>query len=274
MYTFVIHTIWNYHLIKMSKSCYLCNRKPSKNEYISVHGFPKNLTLRQKWKDACGLTEADDVSHVYICSVHFVSENLKITKVAGNSRIVLKPGSVPSICIPNSSRFEVVPAIDNIIEENITSLNVDSYLSPTDCAPILQDVEHMDTVDFSSSADCEPSFQQNLELKEFQQNSIETDQSKRNCSDENYVNTPKKRRFHQPRYISEITSPDFATPRRARRTLKFIKDKEQERLKKIKYLQNINRNQRKRITSLKDMIKHLHDKGLMSHEAGDSLTVT
>lgn len=60
-----------------------------------------------------------------------------ITKVASNSRIVLKPGSVLSICIPNSSRFEVVLASDNIIEENVTSLNVDSYLSLTECAPIL-----------------------------------------------------------------------------------------------------------------------------------------
>ncbi|XP_020299203.1 uncharacterized protein LOC109863363 [Pseudomyrmex gracilis] len=64
---------------KMSnrKKCYLCNRKLSKTEHISVHGFSKDLILRQKWKDACGLTDVDDVSHVYVCSIYFAPENLK-----------------------------------------------------------------------------------------------------------------------------------------------------------------------------------------------------
>lgn len=87
------------------------------------------------------------------------------------------------------------------------------------------------------------------------------------------VSTSKKRRFHEPRFISEITLLDFSTPRRAQRVLKFIKDKDQKKANKIKYLQDINRNQRKRITSLEDMIKYLKEKGLMSHEAENSLTV-
>ncbi|XP_067207545.1 uncharacterized protein [Linepithema humile] len=230
----------------MSKSCYLCDRKPSKNKYISVHGFPKNATLRQKWKNACGLTEKDDVSRIYICSIHFTSENMKVIEVFGNPRIILKPGSVPSISIP-SSQFEMILCdknatsliSDNIIKENATSENVDVCLSSMDSASVLQkpiDLEHMD-VDVNSSS------------------------QNRDRSNENEIGTPKKRRFHEPRFISEITLLDLSTPRKAQRMLKFIKNKNQEKAKKIQRLQSINRYQKIRITSLENTIKHLKDKG-------------
>lgn len=87
------------------------------------------------------------------------------------------------------------------------------------------------------------------------------------------MSTPKKRRFHEPRFISEIATPDFSTPRRTRRMIKFIKHKSEEKDKKIKRLQDINRRYKSNIASFKDMLKELNKKGLMSHEATDSLRV-
>ncbi|XP_012543538.1 uncharacterized protein LOC105840991 [Monomorium pharaonis] len=229
----------------MAFRCYLCDRKPSKNENISVHRFPKDPILRQKWKDVCGLTEIDDVTHVYICSVHFIPENVRITKgILGKPRIGLKPGSVPTISVPIPAQFEIVLTSDN--KENETSENVetDASLLSTDCTSVpIKDVEYMDDVNDDINS-----------LNHVNYNHIAHDHDYCN---ENYISAPKKRRFHERRFISEVTLSDFSLPERAEQTLKFIKDKDQQQAQKIKHLQDIIRYQRKRIVSLRAIVKYL-----------------
>ncbi|XP_072750897.1 uncharacterized protein [Anoplolepis gracilipes] len=185
-------------------------------------------------------------------------------------------------------------------------------LSSMDCVSVLQDEKHMEEdekhsdVDSSNEANQSCNLRITLKYKSvlhtssqfedaltsvniIEENTVIQNEEHIDCgSDENFDSTPKKRRFHEldenynssskkrrfcePRFISEVTLSDFSTPRRAGRTLKFIKEKDQERKKKMKRLHDVNKRYKKRIVSLKEMVKHLNTKGLVSHDAGDALT--
>lgn len=78
------------------RSCYLCGRKATKVEKVSLHKFPKIPQIRQKWIEACGLHH-QDVSHLYICSYHFeLSQKIIALKK-------LPPGAVPNINVTNAA---------------------------------------------------------------------------------------------------------------------------------------------------------------------------
>ncbi|XP_018405580.1 PREDICTED: uncharacterized protein LOC108781949 [Cyphomyrmex costatus] len=83
--------------------------------------------------------------------------------------------------------------------------------------------------------------------------------------------TPKKRKYMEPRYISELMTSDVNTPRKARRIIKFIKANDLKRRERIQNLQRMNRNLLKRIENLENMIEHLKGKLLMSEDAADVL---
>lgn len=85
--------------------------------------------------------------------------------------------------------------------------------------------------------------------------------------------TPKKRKFAEPRYISEICTPDVSTPKRARRVIAFVKETDKAKSKKIATLEKDNRKLKKRISSLKELITHLTDEKMLSAEAGETFMV-
>ncbi|KYQ54072.1 hypothetical protein ALC60_07026 [Trachymyrmex zeteki] len=77
----------------------------------------------------------------------------------------------------------------------------------------------------------------------------------------------------EPRYISELMTPDVKTPRKARRIIKFVKANDLKRRERIQNLQRMNRNLLKRIENLENLIEHLKEKLLMSEDAADVLLV-
>lgn len=85
----------------MGKLCYLCDRIASQKENISLHSFPKDLTVRQKWINVCGLNVNDDVSRIYICSIHFTELDIKTSNIFGKNKFLLKRGAIPSMFITN-----------------------------------------------------------------------------------------------------------------------------------------------------------------------------
>jgi len=85
--------------------------------------------------------------------------------------------------------------------------------------------------------------------------------------------TPKKRRCAEPRYISEIMTPDVRTPRRASRIIKFVKNNDIKQRERIKKLQKMKRNLRKRMNTIENIVCHLKERQLISEHAGDSLLV-
>ncbi|XP_039311788.1 uncharacterized protein LOC105206900 [Solenopsis invicta] len=68
--------------------------------------------------------------------------------------------------------------------------------------------------------------------------------------EENISPPRKKRMFAEPRYISEINTSNVSTPRRARRVISFIKQKDKKKSEQIKSIQDENRRLRKRIVTL------------------------
>ncbi|XP_068904427.1 uncharacterized protein [Tenebrio molitor] len=90
---------------------------------------------------------------------------------------------------------------------------------------------------------------------------------------EETTHTSNKRKFAEPRYISEIEVSDMATPKKAKRILSLVRRIDSEKLKKIKSLQNKNRYLLKRMASLKELVKFLNDKGLIAEEAKNILMV-
>ena len=55
------------------------------------------------------------------------------------------------------------------------------------------------------------------------------------------VMSPKRRQFHDPRYVGEITMNDMSTSRRFKRNFALIKKLSEKKQKKIKALQDQNR---------------------------------
>jgi len=96
------------------------------------------------------------------------------------------------------------------------------------------------------------------------------------AANDNIYNTPKKqRKFLEPRYISEITTTDVKTPRRANRVIKFIKTTDEKKSKQIKNLQDekSSRRLKKRLKSLQDLVSHLKNKKMISEEGGNIFMV-
>lgn len=91
-----------------------------------IFRFPKERQLCLKWLNACNLSEADDVSKVYICSCHFKDEEKKIKLLRGKfSGNCLLSGVVPSISVTNAQKVmyisnETVQRQDISIEESVS----------------------------------------------------------------------------------------------------------------------------------------------------------
>lgn len=86
------------------------------------------------------------------------------------------------------------------------------------------------------------------------------------------VTPVKQRRFARARYISEIDLCDVETPRRAKRTLTFMKLTDKKKSKQIKRLQDTNRRLTKRIVSLQQW--YVRKKGLILKDAEDVILVS
>ncbi|XP_026829416.1 uncharacterized protein LOC105275792 isoform X3 [Ooceraea biroi] len=72
-----------------------------------------------------------------------------------------------------------------------------------------------------------------------------------------------KRLFAEPRYVSEITTSDVDTPRKAKRVLEFVKKVDKKKCKRIKCLQNQKRRLLKQIAALQTLVSHLKERRLV-----------
>jgi len=78
----------------------------------------------------------------------------------------------------------------------------------------------------------------------------------------------------EPRYVGDIRSPHLATPRRAKRTLALARGVIDKLKRTIKTLQQSRNRLYARIKNMKDLVKELKKKNLISESAFDSLTVS
>lgn len=78
---------------------------------------------------------------------------------------------------------------------------------------------------------------------------------------------------HMPRYIGDIRMPHLATPRRAKRALNLTKVIVKRQRRKILSLQQTTTRLKKRINNIKELVKHLKEKNLISEDAMDQFKV-
>lgn len=246
----------------MGVMCYLCRRKASKSDRISLHKFPKNPILRNMWIEACDLSHSDNLTYIFICSLHFNDGDI----VRGNqlqTRTTLRSSAVPSIGVPRkiscsgndnkNTPNDNAPNKDTV-HENTPIIKTEN-ISINDDAPN-QDTVHKNTPTIKTeniSSDDE------LEITNANGNIDEFNNIALNGNSQSCYTTPK-RRFFEPRYISEITTADFDTPRRTERILSLVRETDKKKSKIIKALREKNRKLEKRICSLEEMVLHLKKK--------------
>ena len=86
---------------------------------LLTNRFPKNPIARNKWIKACDLSLSDDLTYIYVCSVHFNAKDID----RGNecqTRCILRTGAVPSIGVPNQicSKKENLDILNDGTENN------------------------------------------------------------------------------------------------------------------------------------------------------------
>ncbi|XP_032674704.1 THAP domain-containing protein 1 [Odontomachus brunneus] len=279
----------------MVRYCYVCKQKQAKNEDLSLHKFPKNPVICAKWKKFCRLTEEDDISPLYICSSHFCPEDFRVHRSTLRAkRHVLNAEAIPLIRLTSrkwqslfgknkkyvkskinlqavssnekSESADVRPQNDNYLSVNV--LANESQLQseiPNDCDENMKPQINVPFRNLSVQIETVKVISP-LQDNSFSQNVV---RNVLNSANDLYV-TPK-RRYAEPRYISEIMTSDVKTPRRASRILKFVKNNDMKRREHIRKLQKINRNLMKRIKSLENVVSHLKNKQLISEGVADFL---
>lgn len=75
-----------------------------------------------------------------------------------------------------------------------------------------------------------------------------------------YVTPTKKRRFAEPRFISEITVSDFSTPKKAQKVIAMVNKTYTKKCNLIRNLQKKNRELCKRIATLEAMLMYFRKK--------------
>ncbi|XP_020297881.1 uncharacterized protein LOC109862292 [Pseudomyrmex gracilis] len=234
----------------MVRICFLCKKKATKNANFTMHKFPKEVSIRAQWLHACKLSDKDNVTHVYICSDHFIQSDYRhSTELLCQKKWLLKSEAVPSIGVPNppAIKLQFQSTCKNMIDETRSLPSIDAL--PTFTAV----TSNVKKPEFAST------------FKDVIQETHHDEKQQKLYA------TPKKRRFAEPRYISEITTSDFSSPKKARRVIDMVKKTYKEKCNLIHNLQKKNRTLCKRITTLEELVKHLRKETLMSEEGADAL---
>ncbi|XP_020291055.1 uncharacterized protein LOC109858332 isoform X3 [Pseudomyrmex gracilis] len=188
-----------------------------KCKFYNTQISKKEVSIRAQWLHACKLSDKDNVTHVYICSDHFIQSDYRhSTDLLCQKKWLLKPEAVPSVGVLNrpATKLQFQSTFKNVIQEK-----------------------------------------------------------RHDNEQQKLYATPKKRRFAEPRYISEITTSDFSSPKRARRVINMVNKTYKEKCNLIHNLQKKNQALCKRITTLEKLVTHLRKEVLMSEEDADTLMV-
>lgn len=81
----------------------------------------------------------------------------------------------------------------------------------------------------------------------------------------------KKRRFFEPRYLSEATEEDILSPSRAKRVLKLAKSTALKQTKEIATLKQKFRRLSKRLLNLKSIVSIMRHKNMITEDADHEL---
>ncbi|XP_031342755.1 uncharacterized protein LOC116170464 isoform X1 [Photinus pyralis] len=217
--------------------CYICGKVDSS---VSLHKFPSDKNSKNRWLQACTLSELDNVKNIRLCSRHFNNDDfIDLNARRHGGHITLKRNACPTLQMKASKKMnpKILPEGDDMVQHASTSTSQLTFTSQI--IPFIPEV---------------------LQNNEITNNVL---------SDITAPSTPKIRWFIEPRYISEVGSPDVETPRRAKRVVRLAKSELLKKNKLIKSLQAKNRYLNKRVKCLKDVILRLKDKNLVSSNSSN-----
>ncbi|XP_039314765.1 uncharacterized protein LOC113006169 isoform X1 [Solenopsis invicta] len=236
----------------MVRICFLCQKKAAKDGNFAMHKFPKEVSIRAQWLHACKLSDKDNVIHVHICSDHFVPSDYKNSIGLCSRKWLLKPGAVPSVNVPNPPAAELQFQSTSEIIMDETRL-VPSIDVPNPSAAELQfqltSDYTMDETQSVPSIDVPPDFTSVSNVGELEFSTSKNVMDETRHENEQMHTPPKKRRFAEPRFISDIVSSDFSTLKRTRRVIAMVNKIHNKKRNLIHNLQKKNRELCKRITT-------------------------
>lgn len=90
------------------------------------------------WKETCNLKKTDDVSHLCICSWHFVEDDFNNPKAEEYGELLrLKANIVPSVNIPNLGKrtltLSTIPVQMDVIEPQPSTSKEVELQMPVEC---------------------------------------------------------------------------------------------------------------------------------------------
>lgn len=121
---------------------------------ITWNRFPKDPILRKKWIEACNLSLSDNLTYVYICSLHFNPKDID-RGLEFQSRCILRPGAVPTIGVPNpiccnNESINIANGEnDNIVEANEVEM-INGYENDTEMDSVVANINKFADVNANS----------------------------------------------------------------------------------------------------------------------------
>ncbi|XP_023311267.1 uncharacterized protein LOC108910889 isoform X2 [Anoplophora glabripennis] len=210
--------------------------------------------MEAKWKLACGFEKSDCVKTIVICSNHFKVEDYYTRFIGSYDKRKLKPNAVPSVNVPHkeyiSPNVEQLSAVEKKNESDEFS-EVPSKKLKMD---LMTENKSMETIVSS-----QPKF---TELPST--SALESDPL---SGEDVNVSTPRKNKRIRR------SSPDVATPRRAKRALYQSRYVQGQLRYRIKKLQQDKRRLVKKISTLKELVEKLKSKALISENCGDGKVI-
>ncbi|XP_046751636.1 uncharacterized protein LOC124414662 isoform X1 [Diprion similis] len=240
----------------MTRKCILCGQTTAT---VSYHAFPKDVVLREKWKEFCqsaNIGEANFVCHTnYLCSSHFLAEDY--LHPVGSVRNKLKKHAVPSVhhpilgrrnyaqivdadednCVSKHPKFDDTGESENVDEECSSIRSVAIRNMPLD---EINDVEGGNEIPAMTPPSHKYSTAESDEIPSMtppshRYSAAESDVRSNvsacgNLEDDTITGTGisckadgQNSFFQEPRYVGDIKSPHLATPRRAKRAVTLAK---------------------------------------------------
>ncbi|XP_045470792.1 uncharacterized protein LOC123678058 isoform X2 [Harmonia axyridis] len=237
----------------MIRQCEICKKSKISHPDLSFHKFPSDTEKRGIWASLLGFESVNFTKKlVFICSNHFNPDDIEIRP---NGKF-LKPDVVP---LPYHTTFEISnESSDTVSEQEVSRISPTTETMLFGVASNQFDVEALSKSSSSSSVTLTAS-------------ECENELSKTIFVEPSSQNVPRKKRKRS--YFGDLSSSDFSTPEKRRKSFHGIKKIVRKQKVRIHCLQNKVRRQRLRITSLKSLVSFLNEKFRLSEESEHTLLV-
>ncbi|KYN06873.1 THAP domain-containing protein 9 [Cyphomyrmex costatus] len=229
-----------------------------------LYRFPKNKELREKWMDFCGIDEKVLNSATKLCSIHFEEDAI----IRRKNRAVAKVDAVPCTIIkkrqfPKADKDVYMYWKNSSAQGKMCTICILSLLL------LVHDVLLLLFFFFewivSDTLINEFFCRRHYDIVALDQPSTSKTSGNVEC-----LQTPKKS-YQFPRYVGDIRSPHFATPRRAKRTFDVVKVTVRKQQMTIKSLKQRQKRLLNRIKTMEGMIQHLKNRQLLDESTSDNI---